>query len=123
MGNASVKAAIATLEPSAAFLSVVTIGEVARGILELPQGAKRASLSRYLSDTEANFKDRILTVTSDVAHRWGELTAQSKRSGRILPPVDGLIAATALHHGLAVMTRNARDFEGTGVTVIDPWEG
>lgn len=120
-GHASVKTAVASLESSAAFLSVITVGEVARSILELPQGAKRASLSQYLKVTEADFGDRILAVTREIAHRWGELTALARRCGLVLPPTDGLIAATALHHGLAVMTRNTRDFAGTGVTVIDPW--
>jgi toxin FitB len=122
-GHAAAKAAVASLDPAETFLSVITIGEVARGILELPQGAKRLSLSLYLSSTESGFGDRILPVTCEIAHRWGEMTANARRQGFALPPTDGLIAATALHHGLAVMTRNVRDFAATGVTVIDPWKG
>lgn len=120
-GLASVKARVAALDAENVFISVVTVGEIARGIIELPQGEKRASLGQYLAITEAEFGDRILPVTCQIAHRWGELTAQAKRSRVQLPPTDGLIAATALHHGLAVMTRNVRDFAAMGVTVIDPW--
>jgi predicted nucleic acid-binding protein len=120
-GIRTVRAAVAALSAESTFVSVITIGEVARGIREMPQSPKRTSLANYLAATEAGFGDRILPITPMIAHRWGELTARSKLAGKVIPPTDGLIAATALHHGLSVMTRNVRDFSETGVTVINPW--
>jgi predicted nucleic acid-binding protein len=62
-----------------------------------------------------------LPVCVDVASLWGELQASAERAGKKMPAVDGLIAATALHHGLAVATRNGNDMSASGVTIIDPW--
>lgn len=119
-GSPRVRAAIAAIDQNDLFLSVITLGEAARGIAELPAGAKRSRLTRYLTELEKDYESRVLPVTAAIAHRWGELTAASRGKGKALPAADGLIAATALVHGLAVMTRNGKDFAAAGVEVIDP---
>jgi toxin FitB len=101
-------------------LSVVTIGEVAKGIAMLPPGRRRDDFAAWLANIERSFAERILPVDRDIARRWGELTGQLSRVGRTISVEDGLIAATALVHGLTVLTRNTRDFEPTGVAVVDP---
>ena len=89
----------------------------------MAEGERRAQLEQWLTqDLEAWFSGRILPVDCQVALRWASLVAQGSRTGRILPTVDSLIAATALTHGLAIVTRNTRDFEGIGATTINPWE-
>ncbi len=65
------------------------------------------------------FEDRVLSIDLQVADEWGRLLANATR---VIPAIDGLIAATALRHRLTVVTRNIRDFEGTGVEVLDPWD-
>jgi len=108
------------LQPEEAFLSVLTLGEIRRGI-ELrrarDQAAARA-LERWLLGLEAHYADRILPVTAAIADRWGRLSPNQP-----LPVTDGLIAATALEHKLTVVTRNTEDFVRSGVSLLDPFEG
>ncbi|MEM8814036.1 MAG: type II toxin-antitoxin system VapC family toxin [Pseudomonadota bacterium] len=121
-GARQVKAAVAALDPASVFLSVVTLGEIAAGIDRLDPGSRREALEVWLVGLQTTFENRILDVTRPVARRWGEFTAEARRNGRTLAAPDGLIAATASVHGLAVMTRNRADFQVTGVPIVDPWE-
>jgi predicted nucleic acid-binding protein len=118
-----VRERLATAQPDDLFLSVVTIGEITHGIARLPAGAKRRELEAWLAMTERHFSDRILPIDRDIAQLWGEMTAKASQAGRVLHVADGLIAATALHHGLRILTRNVKDYEATGVLVLNPWEG
>ncbi len=102
-------------------LSVLSVGEIQKGIDLLDAGARRTRLQRWLDGLVGLFGDRILPVDEPVARRWGGVAAAAQRAGRPRPPIDTLIAATALRHGLAVATRNVGDFEGTGVRVLNPW--
>lgn len=120
-GSAKVRQAVSALDPEALFVSVICVGEVVRGIAELPQGAKRLKLARFLAEFESDYASRILPITPQIAHRWGEVTAQAQKRGRQIGAPDGLIAATALVHGLVVMTRNIADFEATDVETVNPW--
>jgi hypothetical protein len=122
-GHAMVRERLATAQPDDLFLSVVTIGEITHGIARLPAGAKRRELEAWLAMTERHFSDRILPIDRDIAQLWGEMTAKASQAGRVLHVADGLIAATALHHGLRILTRNVKDYEATGVLVLNPWEG
>ncbi len=101
------------------FVSVITVGELARGIHQRrrkdPIAAKL--LQQWLDEMRLGFARRILPVTEPIADLWGELSAQRPR-----PVADALIAATALVHGLAVVTRNVADFADTGVAIVNPWE-
>lgn len=89
----------------------------------LAEGKRRVQLEQWLrQDLEVWFSGRILSVDSGVAARWASLVALGTRTGRPLPTVDSLIAATALAHGLTVVTRNVRDFHVAGVATLNPWE-
>jgi toxin FitB len=105
------------------FLSVMTIGEICKGIASLPVGEKRAGLQDWLDiDVRSWFAGRILPVTESIAERWGQLAATAKQQGLTLAVVDGVIAATPLHHNLTLVTRNVKDFAGLGVAIANPWE-
>jgi predicted nucleic acid-binding protein len=105
------------------YLSVLTLGEIRKGLTALPQGTRRTKYETWLEvDLKARFHGRILPVNADVADRWGLLTADAKRQGRPLPVIDGLLAATALHHILTVVSRNVSDFVSARVAVLNPWE-
>ena len=105
------------------YLSVLTLGEIRKGVASLPDGNRRRLLEIWIQSTlRPWFANRILPVTEEIVDRWGILAAEAKNRGAALPVVDGLLAATALEHDLTLLTRNVRDFAGTGVTVLNPWE-
>lgn len=105
------------------FLSVLTLGEIRRGVAGLPQSRRRAQLEAWLElMLPDRFADRILAVDAQVADRWGLLAAEAKRRGRPLATVDALLAATALHHNLTLVSRNVGDFAATRVAVLNPWD-
>lgn len=104
--------------------SALTIGEIRRGIARLVPSANRRRLESWVDDTLVpSLEDRILAADLAVAEAWGDLCGESEARGRTLPVLDSLIAATALVHGLAVVTRNGADFERCGVRVVNPWSG
>lgn len=121
-GNVAVRDTIAKIDGAQLFISVVTVGEIAKGIFLLPHTRKRKLLSDWLLGVETSFASRLLPYDKDTAIAWGEMTARAKQQGRTLPALDGIIAATAIQHGLHVMTRNVKDFEHSGVPVVNPWE-
>ncbi len=100
------------------FLSVVTIGEIERGIKQQQRNNVEFSqeLAKWLDGILLHYTDRILPISINVARRWGALSAEIGNSG-----ADILIAATALEHGLSVVTRNQRHFTPTGVPVVNPF--
>ena len=105
------------------YLSVLTLGEVRKGIALLPPSQRRTRLEIWLElELQARFAGRLLSIDSKIADRWGMLAAGAKRSGRSLSAVDGLLAATALHHNLSIVSRNVNDFESTQVPVVNPWQ-
>ena len=105
------------------FLSAVTIGEIRKGLVVLPQGRRRAELETWFhTDLLSWFRNRILPVTHSVADRWGVLDGQCQLKGTPLNTADGMIAATALEHDLTVVTRNVKDFAGLGVPIFNPWD-
>lgn len=117
-----VKRWLETTDRQSQHVSVITLAEIQKGIEMLAEGKRRAQLEHWLTqDLEAWFFGRVLPVDRQVAMRWASLVAQGSRTGRPLPTVDSLIAATALAHGLTVVTRNTKDFEGIGATIINPW--
>ncbi len=103
------------------FLSVLSLGEIKRGIERLPIGKKRERLIRDYTLVRSRFSTRVLAVTDAVAERWGELTAHASTAGKHVHMIDGLLAATALVFGLTVVTRNVGDFAATLVPVHNPW--
>lgn len=111
------------VDESLLYLSVLTLGEIRRGIASLPQSRRRATLEAWLDkDLNARFEGRILPVDQDVADRWGLLTAAARTAGRVLPVIDGLLAATALEHNLTLVSRDTGQIPSLGVAVFNPWE-
>jgi toxin FitB len=104
------------------YVSVLTLGEIRRGIILQASASRRAELQAWLDrDVLTFFKGRVLDVDVDVADRWGAVTAKTRAMGTPIPVVDALLAATALHHNLTMVTRNTKDVIVTGVTVLNPW--
>ena len=107
----------------ALFLSALTLGEIRKGVERMTRSKdtqRREKLRLWLEhDLRDWFGPRILSIDSEVADHWGRLLAQA---GRPMPAIDSLLAATALHHDLRLVTRNTRDFDYAGLEVINPWE-
>jgi predicted nucleic acid-binding protein len=105
------------------YLSVFTIGEIRKGIDSLPRSNKRALLESWLAnDLVLRFAGRILEVNLDIAERWGLISAQAKIAGAPLAVIDGLMAATALHYNLTLVTRNTKDVRVAGINTLNPWQ-
>ncbi len=105
---------------SVLYLSVLSVGEIRRGVESLANGRHRTALLDWLEvDLSAFFAGRLLPVDLAVADRWGRLLSHASRP---LPAVDSLLAATALHHDMTLVTRNVRDFAIAGLDVINPWQ-
>lgn len=112
------------LDEDRAFISVVSLAEIRRGIVLLAEGRRREALSAWLAhDLPQRFAGRLLPVDVGAALAWGDLMAAAKRRGIGLASMDGLIGATALAHGLTLVTRNTKDFRTLGVALLDPWSG
>ena len=104
------------------YLSALTLGELEKGVVKVQNEARRQKLRHWIDhDLARRFAGRILDVDSGVASLWGKLQGRSELAGKKMPVLDGLIAATALHHGFSVVTRNVRDMRASGVDVVDPW--
>jgi predicted nucleic acid-binding protein len=119
--SASVDAWFAQIPDGADFVSVLTLGELEKGITKLVSSRRRAALERWFGDLRDRFSGRVLAVDEPVALEWGRITARAEVAGNPLPSIDALIAATAIVHGLAVVTRNTSDIARTGAPIIDPW--
>lgn len=121
-GNRDVRQVVDEISDDDLFVSVISIGEIAKGIELLENGRRKRTLQGWLQILERDYASRILEVDREAAQIWGELTAEAQKRGRIVASNDGLIAATARRHGLHIMTRNIADFEPTGAMLINPWE-
>jgi toxin FitB len=114
---------IDSIDEDETFVSVVTIAEIRSGVASLPSGRRRDALDSWLRfELLDRYRDRILTVTVEIADQWGELAARAKQSGRSLGVMDGFLAATAKAKGLVVATRNTRDFAPIGIACFNPWQ-
>ena len=104
-------------------LSVITLGEVRKGIDLLPDDSRRraALLSWLERDVRVRFQERLLVFDDEVAERWGQIEALARKRGLTLPTIDAELAATALHHGLTFATRNTEHIGQAGVPVVNPW--
>jgi toxin FitB len=110
-------------DESLLYVSVLTLGEIRKGVTFLPQSKRRTRLEIWLElDLQVRFAGRILGIDGAIADRWGWLTAEAMKRGGPLAAIDGLLAATALHHNLTVVSRNVSDFASAQVAVLNPWE-
>ena len=117
--SAGVAAWISQRPPATLYISVLTLGEIRKGIDALADRARKIKLIDWLeTELPAFFTGRILPVDAQVADRWGRMLAAA---GRPLPAIDRLLAATALAHDLILVTRNVKDYAGLGLQIIDPW--
>ncbi|MBX2991423.1 MAG: type II toxin-antitoxin system VapC family toxin [Bacteroidetes bacterium] len=104
------------------FLSVLTLGEIEKGITKLPTSRKKKRIMQWFDhDVQQRFEGRILDVDVRVAVAWGKIQGEAEKKGEPVPTIDALLAATAEVHGLKVVTRNNTDIERTGVPTVDPW--
>ena len=120
-GHPGVRRAVDALGSDDLFVSVLSVGEIAKGIALLRESKNKRNLQAWLQALERDYADRVLPVDLETSHIWGELTAAAQKTGKIVPASDGLIAATARRHGLHVMTRNTEHFEPAGVLLLNPW--
>jgi predicted nucleic acid-binding protein len=120
--NPGVVGWVDSIDPETAYLSVITIGEIRKGVEKLADSRRKNTLRAWLSDDLlVRFDGRILTLDVDTMLTWGSLMAALERAGRPLPAVDSLVAALALHHSCSLVTRNEHDFQGAGIPLINPW--
>ncbi|MDP8034559.1 type II toxin-antitoxin system VapC family toxin [Pasteurella atlantica] len=104
------------------FLSVVTIGEIRKGLTKLPESKKKQMLTHWLLALTENYRSRIYSVNLDVAENWGIIQGQAEKCGTPLSSIDSLIAATAQTYNLVVVTRNEKDFVSSNVPILNPWK-
>lgn len=103
-------------------ISVVSVGEIQKGLSRMPEGRRQTDLQAWLDQyLVPRFQQRILAIDLNDMQRWGRMMGAAIKKGETLPAVDSLLAAVALNRGLILVTRNTRDFERTGVTLLDPW--
>jgi toxin FitB len=118
-----VEAWFASRDKKELYLSAVSCGELRKGIDSLKQSRRKNDLELWYNEVFIpKFEQRILPFTKSTAELWGALEAQRNLVGRPMQVADAQIAATALEHGLYLVTRNIKDFEGLGLTLINPWE-
>jgi predicted nucleic acid-binding protein len=111
------------LDSNTIYLSVITIGEIRKGIEKLPPSKRKERIKEWLEgDLLLRFQGRILEITTEVTLIWGELTGRLEKEGRPITAIDSLIAAIALQGNYRLVTRNEHDFQYTGVTIINPWK-
>ncbi len=104
------------------YISVLTLGEISKGIEKVKDEKRKKELHLWLTDDlQERFSGRILPVNEQVAMTWGQIQGEAELRGKSMPAIDGLIAATALVFNMIVVTRNISDMEESGVVLLDPW--
>jgi predicted nucleic acid-binding protein len=113
---------LSTQDENRLFISVLTIGEIHKGIEKLPGSKKKNKLHHWVNhDLKERFYNRILDFDLQTATTWGKIQAYSEIQGKSMPVIDGLIAATGIRYDLTVVTRNIKDMEISGVPLLNPW--
>jgi predicted nucleic acid-binding protein len=104
------------------FMSAMTLAELKRGVVKLPTSRRKKELSSWLEQLEAGFEDRVLAFSQETAGFWAHMCSSAETGGKPMAAFDSIIAATAVEHGLALVTRNVRDFAQAPVLLINPWD-
>ncbi|MBK7001172.1 MAG: type II toxin-antitoxin system VapC family toxin [Rhodoferax sp.] len=120
--HAGVLAWIGVKNESDFFISAMTLAELQRGIVKLPQSRRRQDLSLWLGKLQLNFGKRVLPFTDNTASYWADMCSRAEARGKTMAAFDSIIAATALEHGLELVTRNVRDFASAPVILVNPWD-
>jgi tRNA(fMet)-specific endonuclease VapC len=121
--NSKVVEFVDSLDPEDVYLSVITIGEIVKGIEKLSKSRRKADLQAWLKDDLlVRFEGNVIALDTDVLIEWGTLTARLESAGKPMPAMDSLIAATALAKKMTLVTRNVSDFEDANVEIMNPWE-
>lgn len=111
------------IESDNAYLSVITTGEIRKGVEKLPDSQRRIILQAWLTeDLLARFSGRILPIDTEVVLVWGQLTGSLESEGKKMAAIDSLIAASAIYNHCSLVTRNEADFKHTGIAIINPWD-
>ncbi len=104
------------------FVAAMTLAELRRGVARLPVSRRKSELSVWLENLQTSLGERILPFTGDMAGYWGEMCGRVEAVGKPMAAFDSIIAATAVEHGLALVTRNVQDFAAAPLMLINPWE-
>ncbi|MCK5681537.1 type II toxin-antitoxin system VapC family toxin [bacterium] len=105
------------------FISVLTIGEIHKGIEKLDESQRKEELHNWVeNDLKERFSNRIIDIDMQIAMMWGKIQGMTERIGKPMPAIDSLIAATGMAHHLTVVTRNTSDMKESGAVLLDPWE-
>jgi tRNA(fMet)-specific endonuclease VapC len=121
--NPKVLEFVDNLDPEDVYLSVITIGELFKGIAKLSASRRRNELQTWFEEELlVRYHGKILSLDAGVLMTWGKLVARLEADGHMMPVMDSLIAAIALTHDLTLVTRNVSDFENSGAQVVNPWE-
>ncbi|MCK5676840.1 MAG: type II toxin-antitoxin system VapC family toxin [Verrucomicrobia bacterium] len=104
------------------YLSSVTLGELKYGIGLLPDGKRKNGLLTWYARLCLSYQGHIVAPSQEICELWGTLRASRKQAGQPLAMADGLIAATALHESMVLVTRNTADFRGLGIELLNPWQ-
>ncbi len=108
-------------DESKLYLSVLTVGEIKKGITRLDSSKKKAELEKWLEKLRNRFSRRILSLTEKTFLAWGKMYGEFERKGVARPVFDSLLEATALEHDLIFVTRNVKNFQNSQVTILNPW--
>jgi len=120
--NPKVVEFVDSLDPEDVYLSVITIGEIVKGTEKSPKSRRKMDLQAWLrDDLLVRFEGNVVALDTEILIEWGVLTARLEATGRTMPAIDSLIAATALAKKMALVTRNVRDFEVAGTEILNPW--
>jgi toxin FitB len=121
--NSQVIAWIDSIEEGRLHLSVMTLGEIQKGIEKLPDSERKMRLITWLNEElPQRFIDRIVPIDAKVILEWGRLAGSLEKEGKLMSVIDSLIAAIALHNNCILVTRNEADFENTAVEILNPWK-
>ncbi len=119
--NPNVLTWLDTISSDDLFLSVISIGEIRKGISKLPSSRKKEQLNHWLNSLINEYGDHILPIDISTAENWGIIQAKAERAGTPMPSIDGLISATAYTNNAILATRNEKDFIPAHIPTVNPW--